>query len=266
MSEQLEKQRSSVQDKFNDLLDVIEQGKINFSKNYNPVGALESAFTQILNLTFKHNNNSYNVSDYVTPDSIYNCLYKMLVDNLYAEKKHCSFIKRGNTLNYQVDYNGTIELAKRGGLKEVFPHVVYTLDEFEYETNEQGLTKLLKHKSNLGNIDFNNIIGAYASVILHDGTQYIEVMSMAQIQQAWEQGTSKGNSDAHKKFKDQMCMKTVITRACKPYARSGGVELIEEYQPTDFETGVKEEIETNSAKTKVDFNPEDEDLPDWAKN
>ena len=27
-----------------------------------------------------------------------------------------------------------------------------------------------------------------------------------------------------------------------------------------------EEIETNSVKTKVDFNPEDEDLPDWAKS
>ena len=36
MSEQLAKQRSSVQDKFNDLLNVIEQGKINFSKNFKP--------------------------------------------------------------------------------------------------------------------------------------------------------------------------------------------------------------------------------------
>ena len=256
-----------VHQKFEQLLDAIEQGKINFSKNYNPVGALESAYTYILSLKFKHNDNFYNVVDYVTADSVYNCLYKMLVDNLYSEKKHCSFIKRGDVLNYQVDYNGTIELAKKGGLKEVFAHVVYSLDEFEYEVNEQGLTKLIKHKTNLGNIDFNNLIGAYASVVLNDGTQYIDVMSMAQIQQAWKQGSSKGNSDAHKNFKDQMCKKTIISRACKPYARSGGVEFIEEYKETDFEIEVKKEIGENLATKDVEFNPEEkEDLPDWMSN
>ena len=257
-----------IQNKFDQLLNSIEEGKINFSKNYNPIGALESAYTQLLNLKFKHtDDNFYNTLEYITADSFYNCLYKMLVDNLYAEKKHCSFIKRGELLNYQVDYNGTIELAKKGGLKEVFGHVVYKDDEFEYEINDLGLTKLVKHKTNLLNIEFNNIIGAYASVILHDGTQYIEVMSMAQIIQAWGQGPSKGKSKAHSDFKDQMCMKTVITRACKPYARSGGVELIEEYKESDFEIGVKNEIEENTAKTKVEFNPEaGEDSPDWMSN
>ena len=263
MSQDLGNQRTLVQSVFDRLLNTIEEGKINFSKNYNPIGALESAYTFISNLKFKHGNDYFSTVDYVSSESIYNCLYKMLVDNLYSEKKHCSFIKRGSVLDYQVDYNGTIELAKKGGLKDIFPHVVYALDEFEYEVNEQGLTKLKIHKTNLGNINLNNIIGAYASIVLHDGTQYIEVMSIAQIQQAWSQGASKGGSDAHKKFKDQMCMKTVISRACKPYARSGGVELIEEHKETDFEIDLKDEITEKSNKITIDIDPEDGDLPNW---
>lgn len=82
-----------VHQKFEQLLDAIEQGKINFSKNYNPVGALESAYTYILSLKFKHNDNFYNVVDYVTADSVYNCLYKMLVDNLYSEKNIAHSLK-----------------------------------------------------------------------------------------------------------------------------------------------------------------------------
>ena len=38
---------------------------------------------------------------------------------------------------------------------------------------------------------------------------------MNQIRQAWEQGATKGQSPAHKRFPDQMAMKTAIGRACK---------------------------------------------------
>jgi recombination protein RecT len=51
--------------------------------------------------------------------------------------------------------------------------------------------------------------------ILEDGTKNLEVMNMAQIRKAWDQGATKGNSPAHKNFPDQMCKKTVTNRAVK---------------------------------------------------
>ena len=68
---------------------------------------------------------------------------------------------------------------------------------------------------NLANIDNTKILAAYAVVINKDGTRHIEVMTRTQIQKAWEQGAMKGKSGAHTNFTDQMCMKTVIQRACK---------------------------------------------------
>ncbi len=38
---------------------------------------------------------------------------------------------------------------------------------------------------------------------------------MDQIRKSWQQGAAKGNSGAHNNFTDQMCKKTVISRACK---------------------------------------------------
>ena len=68
-----------IQNKFDQLLNSIEEGKINFSKNYNPIGALESAYTQLLNLKFKHTYyNFYNTLEYITADSFYNCFYSFI--------------------------------------------------------------------------------------------------------------------------------------------------------------------------------------------
>ena len=60
-----------IQNKFDQLLNAIEEGKINFSKNYNPIGALESAYTQLLNLKFKHtDDNFYNTLEYIRMSAI----------------------------------------------------------------------------------------------------------------------------------------------------------------------------------------------------
>ena len=45
-------------------------------------------------------------------------------------------------------------------------------------------------------------------------------MNMEQIRNAWNQGTMKGNSPAHKNFPDQMAIKTVINRVCKKYVNA----------------------------------------------
>lgn len=82
-------------------------------------------------------------------------------------------------------------------------------------------------------------------------------MDMLQIKNAWNQGTMKGNSPAHKNFPDQMAIKTVINRACKKYANTTDdsdkiVELINRaMEETDNE--LVEEIEQNANKQELEI-------------
>ena len=132
-------------------------------------------------------------------------------------KKQCAFIAYGNKLQLQVQYQGNIALAKRfGDLSKVFANVIYDGDVFEYGIDQEtGTVQVLKHEPKLENINPDKIKGAYATTILGDGTKNVEVMNMAQIRKAWEQGPMKGKSPAHRNFPDQMCLKTVINRAVK---------------------------------------------------
>ena len=139
----------------------------------------------------------------------------MVINGEYPQK-HCYFIMYGNRLEWQERYLGKLMRAKRDTeIGKVNAQVIYEGDEFVYTIDENGEKQLVKHVPNLANIDNTKILAAYAVVINKDGSRHIEVMTRTQIQKAWEQGAMKGKSGAHTNFTDQMCMKTVIQRACK---------------------------------------------------
>lgn len=151
-----------------------------------------------------------------TPGSIANALLKMVLQGLNPNKHQCAFIKYGNKLTMQREYAGSIAIAKRNGMRSVTAQVVYEGDEFEFLVDtETALKKVTKHVQTLASMSSGKIIGAYAMVELADGRKSVEVMTMGQIQSAWNMGATKGLSPAHKNFPDQMCMKTVINRAVK---------------------------------------------------
>ncbi|HGZ6225228.1 TPA: recombinase RecT, partial [Staphylococcus aureus] len=81
-----------------------------------------------------------------------------------------------------------------------------------------------KHEQDFFNIDKENIIGAYCTIVFNDGRDnYIEVMTIEQIKQAWMQSSmikdekALQNSKTHNNFKEEMAKKTVINRAAKRY-------------------------------------------------
>jgi len=191
-----------------------EAGELQLPANYSAGNALKSAML-ILQETKDRDNKP--VLQSCTQASIASALLDMVVQGLSPMKKQCAFIAYGNKLLCQREYHGTVALAKRfGGVKEVTGNCIYEGDEFEYEISPKtGRVTILKHNQKFENIDLNKIKGAYATLILEDGTTYSEVMSMAQIRQAWMQGQTKGQSPAHKNFPDEMAKKTVIGRACK---------------------------------------------------
>lgn len=147
----------------------------------------------------------------------------MVVQGLNPAKKQCYFIPYGDQLTLSTSYFGSMAVTKRlNGVKDVVANCVYQDDVFEYKFDFETGNKLIKnHEQKIGNVDFNKMVGAYAVVILEgDLPNFIEVMSMAQIEQAWKQRRGGQIGDVHRNFKDQMAMKTVINRACKHFINS----------------------------------------------
>lgn len=189
-----------------------ETGEVVLPKGYHVGNAIKLAW---LYLQTVENLQHQKAIDYCTKDSICNALLNMVINGEYPQK-HCYFIMYGNRLEWQERYLGKLMRAKRDTeIGKVNAQVIYEGDEFVYTIDENGEKQLVKHVPNLANIDNTKILAAYAVVINKDGTRHIEVMTRTQIQKAWEQGAMKGKSGAHTNFTDQMCMKTIIQRACK---------------------------------------------------
>lgn len=189
-----------------------ETGELVLPKGYHVGNAIKMAW---LYLQTVENMSKQKAIDVCTKDSICNALLQMVIHGEYPQK-HCYFIMYGDRLEWNERYLGKLMRAKRDTeIEKVNAQVIYEGDEFVYTIDDDGQKQLVKHVPNLANIDNTKILAAYAVVINKDGSRHIEVMTRAMIQSAWEQGAMKGKSGAHTKFTDQMCMKTVIQRACK---------------------------------------------------
>lgn len=191
-----------------------EAKQINLPKDYSAANALKAAWLVLQDV---QTSDKKPVLEACTKQSIANALLKMVVWGLSPLKKQGDFIAYGSTLTFQPEYTGNIALAKRfGGLKWIKANAILEGEVFEFVTEpETGRRRIIKHQQSLESLGNANIVGAYAVYELEDGTRDVEIMNKSMIEKAWNQGTMKGNSPAHKNFPDQMAIKTVINRACK---------------------------------------------------
>lgn len=233
-----------------------ESGELRLPSDYSAENALKSAY--LILLETKNTNNQFAL-EHCTKESVANALLKMVVWGLSPLKKQCDFIMYGNKLDCGIEYTGNIVLAKRyGGLKDIKANAILEGDEFIFEVDPQtGRRKIVKHVQTLDNIGNKVVKGAYAICTMKDGSTDVEIMNMAQIMQAWQQGAMKGNSPAHKNFPDQMACKTVINRACKLLIRGSDDAVL--YNKEDEEKidttaeDTKHEIKTKANKKTLDF-------------
>ena len=189
---------------------------ISLPADYSAENALKMAFLQLSEMTVDKGGQKTPVLQYCTQPSIANALLKMVTQGLNPMKRQCSFIPYNNELTCVREYQGSIALAKRYGLKYVTWNAIYEGDDFSYAIDSKtGRKEIIAHKQNFESIDISKIRGAYCITEMEDGTRNLEIMNMSQIRNSWNQGAMKGNSGAHKNFTDQMCFKTVINRACK---------------------------------------------------
>lgn len=253
--------------------DMEGKGDITFPKNYSYSNALKSAYL-ILSETVDKDKKP--VLQNCSQTSIRNALLDMCIQGLSPAKKQCYFIPYGGKLQLSKSYLGNIAATKRlKGVKNVFANAIYQDDVFAYELDlSTGLKKITKHEQSFENIDITKIKGAYAIVVMEDGNNYIEVMSITQIRESWKmrsayKNSSKEKPSVHDKFTDEMVKKTVINRACKNFTCTSDdsdllVETISrtnEYIPEDIVENVheevKEEIKEHANKEVIDI-PEEE--------
>ena len=198
---------------------------LTFPEDYNVANALMGAY---LVLKETNDKNGKPILETCSQPSIANSLMDMATLGLSVQKKQGYFIAYGGKCQFQKSYFGNITIARRYGLKAINAEVVYADDDFAYHIDD-GVKVLDKHVQKLENIDNTKIIGAYAVVTMMDGTKILEVMNIAQIKQAWQQGYGyKEGSGTHSKFTDQMAKKTVINRALKGIINTHGDVFVQE--------------------------------------
>lgn len=234
-------------------------GELKIPNDYSPENALKSAY--LILAETKNTSNQYAL-EHCTKESVANALLKMVVWGVSPMKKQCDFIMYGNKLECQMEYTGNIVLAKRfGNLKDIKAKAVFEGDNFIFEVDpETGRNKITEHKQTLQSIGSKKVIGAYAVYELNDGTRDVEIMSIEQIKDSWNQGAMKGNSPAHKNFPDQMAIKTVINRACKLLIRGSNDAVLYSEEDSEGEKiidvvaeDVKHEIKVNANKEELSF-------------
>lgn len=228
---------------------------MSFPEDYNVANSLMGAY---LVLKETEDKNHKPLLETCSQTSIANALMDMCVLGLSVQKKQGYFIAYGGKCQFQRSYFGNITIARRYGLKEVNAQVIYEGDRFAYHI-EDGVKVLDKHEQDFMNIDNDKIIGAYAVVIMQDGSKSLEVMNMKQIKQSWQQGYGyKEGQGTHSKFTDQMAKKTVINRALKGIINTHGDAFVQEadehtedVNPADkIVADVEYEISENANKTE----------------
>lgn len=206
--------QKNISDNVLERVTALEQaGELSLPAGYTAGNALKLAWLYLQNVKDRNQRPALEVCEKA---SVANCLLEMVVKGLSVAKKQCYFIVAGNQLTFWEDYRGKLMRAKRDTeIADVNAQVVYKGDDFVFTVDEFGRYQLVKHETKLENINIANIVGAYAVVVTKEGKRWIEIMTMEQIRKSWQQGAAKGNSGAHTNFTDQMCKKTVISRACK---------------------------------------------------
>lgn len=230
-----------------------KSGELILPKDYVVENALKSAYIIL-------SDPKNNLLEKCDKSSVAEALLKMVVYGVSPIKKQCYFIPYGQKLECSVSYAGNIAIAKRyGNLKSIKANAIFEGDTFEFEVDAtNGRRKITKHTQTLESIGNPVLKGAYAVYELKDGTIDVEIMNIKQIQAAWGQGGSKGNSPAHKNFGDQMAVKTVINRACKLLISSSDDSILydplEENDYVDTAKGkVEQEIHDNANNEMISF-------------
>lgn len=243
---------------YNKAKKLEESGDLAFPQGYAAHNAMKAAWLKLQNTMYRNRP----ILEACTQNSVANTLMEMLVQGLDPTKNQCYFIPRGDQLTLEVSYFGVMAITKRvANVREINAQVIYEGDNITYDIIK-GRKQNLVHSQAWGNINKENILGAYCILEFQDGSEHVEIMTIDEIRQSWSK--SKMNKDknseggTHREYRQEMAKKTVIKRACKPYMNSSNNDdLLSHYiKQTDERAhlaSIQEEISTKANQVPVDF-------------
>lgn len=239
----------------------LQKGGFKLPKNYSPENALQSAWLILQDVETRDKKPALEAC---SKNSIAMALFKMVQLGLNPAKNQCYFVPYGKDLVCMTSYFGQVLIGKRAGLLDVKAEVIREGEEFEYKTEPDGRKILLKHNQSFKTLS-NKILGAYCLIVLPDGAQDMDVMTIADIKTSWQQGTTRGNSPAHKNFEAEMAKRTVTNRAIKMFVNSSDDSaIIDDYdvpQTSETEAFVEDQIEENANKEQLEIEVEATEVP-----
>ena len=212
-----------------DAEEKIRKGAMDIPSDYSIGNALQSAWFILSEALTK---DKKKVLDVCTPESIKFALGLMVKDGMNPAKHQCAFIPFGTKLTYLREYQGDIALAKRySGVRSVASKVVYEGDNYDTFIGTDGIEKLKPTSRSLFQNSDKPIIGAWCVIVDCDGIEHLTQMTKQQIILSWDmnkqfESNESQRNKTQKNFEDQMMMKTVIKRACKPFINSSTDEYI----------------------------------------
>ena len=227
----------NMSDRINATMQEYMKGGLQLPNNYNVNNAVLSGYLQIV---------QDDKLKACSPVSIQTALIQMATLGLNPSKSQCYFVPYGGKLNLQLSYFGKQTAIKRiKGVVDVRADVIYKGTKYKLEIDDFGNDKVvIEEACPLEERSFTNIIGAWAKIILDKDVwgaeEYSCVMTMEQVEKAWNQGQMKGKSPAHLNFRDEMAKKTVINRCIKNYINSRDdqdiiIQTINETTSNDYE-------------------------------
>lgn len=256
-------QKSGEQIFMDDVLRRALQAKIVTPQDYAMENAIKSAYLYLYR---------ENLLNRCSKDSVANAVLDMVVQGLSPVKDQCYFIPYGNVLKLQRSYMGSIAVLKRfdATVATINAKVIYGGDEIDYDV-VNGIDCKIVHKQNFKNRRNDNIVGAYATALDHDGNEIMsDIMTWEEILESWKRsqrnkdggvvkkdGTLNERSD-HAKQPARFARRTIINRLCKQMISvTDDQALMKSYKKSDEEQSEQEmiqvEIQEQANKKLIDF-------------
>lgn len=155
--------------------------------------------------------------------SLFAACMKSAQDGLLPDGKESALVPFKDTVQYMPMVAGILKKIRNSGeLASITAQIVHKADSFKYWIDSDG--EHLEHSPNMFD-DRGAAVGVYALAKMKDGSVYIEVLTMNQVEQVKRVSRSK-DSGPWGSFPEEMMKKTAIRRLSKRLPMSTDLELV----------------------------------------
>lgn len=191
--------------------------------------------------------------------SLFSACMRAAQDGLLPDGREAALVvftsKNGKVVQYMPMLAGILKKVRNSGeLASITSNVIYKEDGFKYWVDEKG--EHLTHTPNMLAPERGDPIGVYAMALTKDGGVYVEVMSVAQVEQVRCSSRVK-NAGPWVSWWDEMARKTCIRRLSKRLPMSTDLDsliraddALYEMPPTQAETAAPAHATEDSSSTR----------------